>query len=402
MVVHLYALNYNEINLLPFFFQHYDSIVDHYFIFDDRSDDGSIEYLQSRPNVTLKTFEHGAESYVLPATDFYNQAWKASRGVADWIIIVNIDEHIHHPRFRETLAALRGRHVTAVQCRGWEMVSQHFPESGPLRDSVPNGVRYAVMDKIAVFDPNAIEETNFSGGRHSAAPKGWVKLSHDDDFKLLHYKCLGLDYVSARYRELNARRGPVDVAKGLGHQYAAADGYLARRQKRLESAARPVTLLGMERAGQLTEVFPGCFLTKSRAVANERGGLREVWAQGDAISGIVNHVYTTTTLPGIVKAWYRHRLQTDNITVLSGTARFALYDTRTEGQPALRTFDLTADEPQVLTIPPGVWHGFSAIGEAPLVMLHLNDRLYDWTDTDEEKIDADHASIPHSWAQAAS
>lgn len=402
MVVHLYALNYNEIRLLPFFFQHYDPIVDHYFIHDDRSDDGSIEYLQARPNVTLEKFEHGPESYIEPARNFYNRAWKASRGVADWVIIVNIDEHIHHPRFLEKLAEFRRRKVTAVQCHGWEMVSQAFPESGPIEETVPNGVRWSVMDKIAVFDPNALDETRFSDGRHTATLRGQVNVARNDDFKLLHYKCLGLDYVRARYRELNARRGSLDVERGVGHQYAAPDDYLVGRQKRLESAARPVTLRGMERAGQLTEYFPGCFVTTSRTVANERGGLREVWAQGDAISGNLDHVYTTTTLPGIVKAWYRHRTQTDNITVLSGTARFALYDTRTEGQHALRTFEMTADAPQVLTIPPGVWHGFSAIGDAPLVMLHLNDRLYDWINTDEEKIDADHASIPHSWAQAGS
>jgi len=38
------------------------------------------------------------------ARDFYNHAWKESRGAADWVIVVNVDELVYHSSPREVLA----------------------------------------------------------------------------------------------------------------------------------------------------------------------------------------------------------------------------------------------------------------------------------------------------------
>ncbi|PZO76080.1 MAG: hypothetical protein DI629_16365 [Mesorhizobium amorphae] len=402
MIIHLYALNYNEIRLPPYFFDHYDSIVSKYFIHDDGSTDGSVDYLRSRPNVELQVFEHGPDSYIEPATDFYNEAWKKSRGSADWVIVVNIDEHIYHPDIAKKLRDFEATNITAVRCVGWQMVSASFPDGPSLPEAVQNGVRATNLDKTALFKPSFIEEINFLPGRHVANPRGLVNISESDGFKLLHYKFLGFDYLKSRYAEMNVRRGPVDVAKGYGRQYQLEAEQLAARQKRLEWGARPVTPQSQEQAGQLTKFFPGCFLTENRSVSNTRGGLREIWTQGDTLCENVRHVYTTTALPGVVKAWYKHQKQVDNITVLSGMVKFALYDVRTENNHKLQIVDLSAEENKILTIPQGVWHGFANIGAVPLVLLHLNDRIYDWVNVDEEKIDSHDSSIPYAWDLATS
>ena len=35
LTVHVYAQCWNEVEMLPFFFRHYDGLVDQYFIYDD-------------------------------------------------------------------------------------------------------------------------------------------------------------------------------------------------------------------------------------------------------------------------------------------------------------------------------------------------------------------------------
>ena len=51
LIVHVYAQCWNEAEMLPFFFRHYDGLVDQYFIYDDGSDDGSSELLSIHPKV---------------------------------------------------------------------------------------------------------------------------------------------------------------------------------------------------------------------------------------------------------------------------------------------------------------------------------------------------------------
>ena len=46
MIVHVYALCWNEEKMLPFFFKHYDNIADQYFIFDNDSRDNSLSMLK--------------------------------------------------------------------------------------------------------------------------------------------------------------------------------------------------------------------------------------------------------------------------------------------------------------------------------------------------------------------
>ena len=56
MTIHLYAICWNEIRLLRFFFRHYDSLVDRFVMFDDGSTDGTIEYLRGKPKVEVRPF----------------------------------------------------------------------------------------------------------------------------------------------------------------------------------------------------------------------------------------------------------------------------------------------------------------------------------------------------------
>jgi Glycosyl transferase family 2 len=108
MTVHLYAQCWNDEWMLPFFFRHYDRLVDRYFIYDDGSADGTWGLLRSHPKVEARRFERATpESFVLSEQAFSNECWKGSRGEADWVILTDIDEHLFHPA--GVSVPLRGR-----------------------------------------------------------------------------------------------------------------------------------------------------------------------------------------------------------------------------------------------------------------------------------------------------
>ncbi len=206
--------------MLPHFFRHYDALVDRYHIFDNGSTDGSLDLLERHPKVTLEHFSVQGPSFLEAARTFYDECWKRSRGKTDWVIVCNIDEHLHHPDLPRYLARCRHRGITLIVPEGYEMISDTFPTGGPpLCEQVRMGARFRRMDKPQLFAPDHIREINFSVGRHKADPKGVVKRPAKPRVKLLHYKYLGLDYMSARLMDLSRGLREKDVERGWGHKY---------------------------------------------------------------------------------------------------------------------------------------------------------------------------------------
>jgi hypothetical protein len=206
--------------MLPYFFRHYDSLVDRYFICDHESTDRSCALLAANRKVVLGEFHVHGDSFVQAATNHYNECWKQSRGVADWVFVVNIDEHVYHPDLRGYLRACAGNGVSILVPEGYNMVADHWPSSRkPLWKTVQYGMRDPIWDKPQVFDPKRIAEINFREGRHSASPIGDVVFPRKERARLLHYKYLGAEYLLLRHAELRTRMPAADLERGLGYQY---------------------------------------------------------------------------------------------------------------------------------------------------------------------------------------
>jgi dTDP-4-dehydrorhamnose 3,5-epimerase len=147
------------------------------------------------------------------------------------------------------------------------------------------------------------------------------------------------------------------------------------------------------------EAIDGVRIVRLKKVVNDRGHLLEVQrADDDHFLGF-GQTYVTCTLPGIVKAWYRHHRQTDQIALVRGTATVALFDARVDSPTAGRTLEcvLSDESPALVQIPPGVWHGFQASGSDPLYLLHLNSIAQNVGDPDEDRLPPNSPEIPYLW-----
>jgi hypothetical protein len=229
-IVHLHALCWNEELMLPFFFLHYDQFVDTYFIADHGSTDRSMAILKRHPKVSLRDFACNEASFVESARAHYDYCWKESRGVADWVIICNIDEHLDHPRLLRYLLSCKTKGITIIHPLGFDMVSTAFPRpSIALRHQIRLGMRSPAFDKPQLFDPNRIQETNFKIGRHLAAPEGQVVEDRSGRIKLFHYKYLGQAYFMQRSAQLSTRMKPLDVENQWAHYHQKRDPEVARQ-----------------------------------------------------------------------------------------------------------------------------------------------------------------------------
>jgi len=221
MVVHLYAQCWNDEWMLPFFFRHYDRLVDRYFMFDDGSSDGTLPLLRAHPKVEVRQFERSdSRSFVVSEQAFSNQCWKASRGLADWVIVTDVDEHLYHPAGRDYLDRCASEKVTIIPALGFQMISAERPSGEEtLCVACTLGAPWSQMLKASVFDPDEIVEVNYGPGRHRADPTGRIRIPQTDELLLFHYKYMGFEETYLRHKQLEKGLGLGDVERNFGHKY---------------------------------------------------------------------------------------------------------------------------------------------------------------------------------------
>lgn len=136
-------------------------------------------------------------------------------------------------------------------------------------------------------------------------------------------------------------------------------------------------------------------------VADERGRLVEVLRSDDPDFERFGQVYVTTAYPGVVKAWHRHRRQTDFLAVISGMAKIGLYDGRSDSPTYGQTMEIYAGiyNPILVKIPPGVWHGFKCISDEECIVVNVPTELYDRSKPDEERAEPHGGAIPFDWTR---
>jgi glycosyltransferase involved in cell wall biosynthesis len=246
MKIHLYAACWNERPMLDFFFRHYDQFVDRYIIHDDGSTDGSLDVLRAHPKVDLRRLDRVyPDSTVDSLLHLYNEGWKESRGEADWVIVTNIDEHLHHRvDLLDYVSKCMDEGVTYIPALGYQMMSDTFPRDGALLcEAVTHGVPLRGLSKLQLFNPDALKDINYGAGRHVAKPKGIRKHPERDELLLLHYKYLGPEYAFQRHQELQTGLRKRDIANGWGNHYFWSEDEFAevwgRRSQRLVDISDP-------------------------------------------------------------------------------------------------------------------------------------------------------------------
>ena len=135
-------------------------------------------------------------------------------------------------------------------------------------------------------------------------------------------------------------------------------------------------------------------------IPDERGKLMEMLRCDDPVFQKFGQVYITTCYPGVVKAWHYHQNQADNMVVVKGMAKVALYDQR-EDSPTkglVNEFFIGEDNPMLIHIPKMVLHGFKAYGSEPAYIVNTVTQPYNHQQPDEFRIDPFNNNIPYDWA----
>ena len=142
-------------------------------------------------------------------------------------------------------------------------------------------------------------------------------------------------------------------------------------------------------------------LTPLRRIPVPRGDVfHAIKASDEGFAGF-GEAYFTTVDHGAVKGWKRHRRMTMNLIVPSGAVEFVLGDDSAGGgAPSFRSITLSpaSDESYArLTVPPGLWMGFSGRGEGLNLVLNFASIPHDPEEAENRQLD----SFAWDWSTAA-
>lgn len=147
------------------------------------------------------------------------------------------------------------------------------------------------------------------------------------------------------------------------------------------------------------DLIDGVKIKKLRIIPDERGWLMEILRSDDDIFECFGQVYLTTAYSGVVKAWHLHKNQRDNLTCITGKMLVALYDPRQDSSTygKINEFTIELKNPMLVSVPPGVYHGFKAIGGDDAYFLNVPTKLYNYEEPDEHRLPPDTKEIPYKW-----
>lgn len=143
----------------------------------------------------------------------------------------------------------------------------------------------------------------------------------------------------------------------------------------------------------------GVKVKRLKIVPDERGRLMEILRRDDSIFEKFGQVYMTTALPGVIKAWHYHKIQTDNFTCVSGVMRLGMYDARKESPTFGKTqeYIISLDSPILVQIPPMVYHGFKCVSREEAIVINTVTEPYNVSNPDEYRVDPFDKTIPFDW-----
>lgn len=108
-------------------------------------------------------------------------------------------------------------------------------------------------------------------------------------------------------------------------------------------------------------------------------------------------VYFSTVKAGVVKAWKRHRLMTQNFAVPMGCIQLVVYDDRetSETRGAVQEIFVGEGHYALVRVPPMLWYGFKGVALGNSLIANCASIPHD--PAESESIPADSRTIPYQW-----
>lgn len=203
-------------------------------VYDNESTDGSKEYLQQFDWIEVRTFQTDGMNDSIQR-DIKENSWKESKGLADYVIVCDLDEVIYSKNISSTLQKMKDGNYNVLGLPWYMLCATERPqytEGKLLHEVAPehwctqyinHDHPHSHLGKFMLFDPNKVDSMNPSVGWHICYPTPSLRLLEVDCGQCisLHInKGLGENYFVDKRKNMNARLSDHNRKNGYCYEYA--------------------------------------------------------------------------------------------------------------------------------------------------------------------------------------
>ncbi len=220
--IEAFIICWNEEQIIRHTLNHYSSFCSKITLIDNHSTDNTPGIVKKYfPDVNIVNFDSNNEHRDDILLEIKNNCWKKS--TANYVIVCDTDEFLFAKNMKSQLNLLCEHKVVLPLVIGYNMGSTEFPVNFeiPIYEQVKNGKRESGFDKQIIFSPHTVTEINFALGCHECSPMLKHEKSVDTivEFKLLHYKYLGKDYLYKKHEAYASRLSLFNIRNNVGNHY---------------------------------------------------------------------------------------------------------------------------------------------------------------------------------------
>ena len=127
---------------------------------------------------------------------------------------------------------------------------------------------------------------------------------------------------------------------------------------------------------------------KLKLIPDERGYLMEILRNDDELFKEFGQVYISAVYKDAIKAWHKHKHQTDNICCIKGMIKLVVIDDRRDSPTYENIEEIFIGEQNfmLVQIPKGCLHGWKGMDNDISLIMNCSDKVYNYEKPDEIRI----------------
>ena len=277
MVIHLYTLCWNEMDILPFVIDYWKRIpITKAVVYDNGSTDGSIEFLEQFDWIEIRRFEtEGMNDSI--QKDIKNKCWKESKGVADYVIVCDMDEVLFSNDFEKELKYMKDNGYNVLGTSWYALRGESKPEYKEgklLHELIVKGYKqktnrkFENLGKFMLFDPNKIDDMKYEVGCHLANPIPEINLYESKKIFAIHFdKGFGYEYFFERRHTMFKRLSQTNLKNNWCFEYGEEKQKIIDEYN--DNVKKSINLVELFKNDNKLDIFIGTYKPFKVPVKNE-------------------------------------------------------------------------------------------------------------------------------------
>ena len=145
-------------------------------------------------------------------------------------------------------------------------------------------------------------------------------------------------------------------------------------------------------------IIEGVKLVSLLEIGDSRGAVLHMLRNDSPEFISFGECYFSEILPGVIKGWKKHHIQTQNLAAPVGRIRIVMFDDRIKSNTKglVQVVELGRPDAYIrITIPPGIWYAFSCISLEKGLLVNCADIPHQSTESETMPLEQSH--IPYKW-----